>query len=66
MTETRPIQLDDNLQRTFDRHPGAVRVFLDRRMACPGCDMAPFETVAEAARIYGVDAEELLTELRAT
>lgn len=63
MTEIRPIQLDDNLERTFDLHPGAVRVFLDRRMACPGCDMAPFETVGEAARIYGVDPRELLAEL---
>ena len=39
--------------------PGAARVFLDRGMHCPGCPFAPFETVAEAAFVYGVDLQEL-------
>lgn len=64
MTDQPPIQLGDNLERTLTHHPAAVRVFLDRRMACPGCDMAPFETVEEAARNYGIDPQRLLAELR--
>lgn len=39
--------------------PAAARVFLERRMGCIGCPFAPFETVAEAARVYGIDAFEL-------
>jgi hybrid cluster-associated redox disulfide protein len=58
------IQLDDNLQDTLDRHPATVRVFLGRRMACPGCTMAPFETVADAADAYELRRDELLADLR--
>jgi hybrid cluster-associated redox disulfide protein len=58
------IQLDDNLQDTLDRHPATVRVFLGRRMACPGCTMAPFETVADAADAYHLGRDELLAHLR--
>lgn len=64
MSQSPPIQLDDNLERTFERRPATVRVFLEHRMACPGCDMAPFETIGEAARHYRLDPGELLTELR--
>ncbi len=44
--------------------PETLRVFLHRRMACVGCEVARFHTVAEAARIYDVPAEMLLRELR--
>jgi len=46
------------------RHwPRTVGVFVELRMACPGCPMAPFETVAEAAGEYGLDPEDLLARL---
>ena len=59
-----PIQLADNLQDTLDRRPATVRVFVARRMACPGCSMAPFETVADAADAYHLGRDELLADLR--
>jgi hybrid cluster-associated redox disulfide protein len=43
--------------------PDATPVFLHRRMACPGCAMAPFMTLREAAESYGLDAEALLADL---
>lgn len=44
--------------------PGrAAEVFGRRQMACVGCTMAPFDTVAEAARVYGVEPERLAAEL---
>ena len=43
--------------------PAAARVFIERRMGCVGCAFAPFETVAEAAAIYGIDAWELANSL---
>jgi hybrid cluster-associated redox disulfide protein len=46
--------------------PAAARVFLDRRMGCVGCAFAPFETVAEAARAYGIEPWELATSLAVT
>ena len=45
--------------------PAAARVFIDRRMGCVGCAFAPFETVAEVAEIYGIDAWELANSLAA-
>ena len=61
---TNAIEPDDNLQRTMDTRPRTVRVFVERRMACPGCAMAPFETVAEAARAYDLSPDDLLADLR--
>lgn len=43
--------------------PDAVPVFIRHRMACPGCVMAPFMTVREAAHEYGLDPEVLAGEL---
>lgn len=47
----------------LERWPQTLAVFLHRRMACPGCAMAPFMTLAEAAQCYGVPAADLLAEL---
>ncbi|MFQ8432815.1 DUF1858 domain-containing protein [Amaricoccus sp. W119] len=51
-----------DLFRTF---PGTVRVFWRRRMACVGCPIAPFHTVADACRDYGLDEAAFRAELRA-
>ena len=47
----------------MDRWPVSVGVFNRRRMACPGCVMAPFMTVAEAAISYGLSPAELEADL---
>ena len=46
------------------RWPSAGRAFSRLGMACPGCAMAPFDTLAEVAAVYGVRAHALLAELR--
>ncbi|MGE0444277.1 MAG: DUF1858 domain-containing protein [Vicinamibacterales bacterium] len=43
--------------------PAAAGVFVERAMSCVGCPFAQFETVADAARIYNLDAEELAAAL---
>ncbi|HYG84922.1 MAG TPA: DUF1858 domain-containing protein [Azospirillum sp.] len=43
--------------------PQTIPVFLKHRMACPGCAMAKFQTVTEAAQSYGVEPAELLADL---
>lgn len=45
--------------------PQTVGVFVALRMACPGCALSPFETVAEAAAEYGLDSDDLLARLAA-
>lgn len=40
-----------------------AEVFLKHGMACVGCAIAPFETLATASAVYGIAVEELLAEL---
>lgn len=40
-----------------------ARVFCRHGMACVGCAIAPFETLAEAASSYAISIEGLLAEL---
>ena len=43
--------------------PQTIAVFIRRRMACVGCPIAPFETLAEVAAIYELDLACFLHEL---
>jgi hybrid cluster-associated redox disulfide protein len=43
--------------------PAAVEVFVRRGMSCPGCPFARFETVADVAKTYQQDPEELAASL---
>jgi hybrid cluster-associated redox disulfide protein len=62
MPETLEIMVVDDVMA---RWPESVSVFLRHRMACPGCVMAPFMTVREAAREYGLDPRTFSRELAA-
>lgn len=44
--------------------PETVPVFISHRMACPGCVMAPFMTVTEAALEYGLEPDTLAADLK--
>jgi len=44
--------------------PQTVPIFVARRMACPGCLMAPFMTVTEAALEYGFEPDVLAADLK--
>lgn len=48
----------------LDRWPETVSVFNRNGMACPGCAMAPFMTIAEACAAYKTDAAKFMTILR--
>lgn len=43
--------------------PATARVFLRRGMACVGCAMAPFDTLAEVAQVYGLASGDLVDDL---
>ncbi|MEQ8354056.1 MAG: DUF1858 domain-containing protein [Kiloniellaceae bacterium] len=49
---------------TMRAFPGTLAVFLRRKMHCPGCHMASFMTLREAAASHGVLVDDLVTELR--
>ncbi len=44
--------------------PQTIPVFIQHRMACVGCAIAPFETIAEVAAIYHLDLNCFLDELQ--
>lgn len=46
------------LSEMFARWPAAARAFLDRRMLCPGCPIAPFHAVTDACLEYDLDETE--------
>ena len=44
--------------------PVAIRVILDHGLLCVGCPIAPFHTIADAAREHDVDQATLERDLR--
>ncbi|MBX3050092.1 MAG: DUF1858 domain-containing protein [Caldilineaceae bacterium] len=58
------IQAELTVAETLERWPQTIPVFLRRRMACVGCPVTPFETLAEAAVIYEIDLPRFLNDLR--
>lgn len=61
---TTAIHADSILRTVMDTFPSTVAVFVRRRMHCPGCAMSAFLTVAEAARSYAMNPQDLLDDLR--
>jgi hybrid cluster-associated redox disulfide protein len=55
--------LESTVEQTLDQFPFLAVIFVRRGMACVGCAMARFDTLADAARIYGQRADEFVAEL---
>lgn len=53
-----------NVAEVLRRWPQTARVFIHRRMACVGCPIARFETVADVAEAYHIPRTELVDALR--
>lgn len=51
------------VQRTLSQCPAAAMTFMRLRMACVGCVMARFVTLAEAAAAYNMEVQILLEKL---
>jgi hybrid cluster-associated redox disulfide protein len=57
------LMADLTVAEVMDRWPQTIPVFFRYRMACVGCPIAPFETMAEVAAIYGLNLSRFLNEL---
>ena len=64
--EHRELTADLTVAETMGCWPQTIPIFFRYRMACVGCPIASFETLAEVALIYGQDLECLMNELRQT
>ena len=60
------LAIDLTVAEVMERWPETIPIFFRYRMACVGCPIATFETLAEAAMIYGLDVDCFLNELRQT
>ena len=58
------IQAELTVAETLARWPQTIPVFMRRQMACVGCAVTPFETLADVATIYQVDLGQFLNDLR--
>ena len=58
--------LDDlTVSEIMRRWPATMRLFIDRRLLCVGCPIAPFHTLTDVAREHGVDHDELCEAVQA-
>lgn len=57
---------DSIIADVLEQWPETALVFLDRGMGCPGCAMAPFGTIADAARHYDLDVGAFIADLQRT
>jgi hybrid cluster-associated redox disulfide protein len=51
------------VDRLLGLHPQAAQVFIRHGMACVGCFISGFHTLAEVAAIYGIEEQSFLDEL---
>lgn len=51
------------ISEVLNRHPSAMRVFIDHGMACIGCVVAPYHTLEEACTEYDLMVEGFLHEM---
>ncbi len=51
------------LEELLQSWPEMVVVFQRHQMACPGCALAAFYTVADAAAVYEIDLNKFVQEL---
>jgi len=58
-----PIGPDTIVADLLAARPCAAPAFAARGMACVGCSMSRFETLAEAADAYSVDLARLLSDV---
>jgi hybrid cluster-associated redox disulfide protein len=56
--------LSISVESLFEHWPGTVQVFIQYQMACPGCYLAGFESLAGALNIYQIQEEPFLDDLQ--
>lgn len=47
----------------LNRHPSTMRVFIEHRMACIGCVIAPYHTIEEACAEYNLEVDSIMREM---
>jgi hybrid cluster-associated redox disulfide protein len=59
-----PLTADLSVAEVMERWPNTIKVFLKYQTACVGCEMAPFETITNAAENYNLPLFIFLADLQ--
>lgn len=51
------------VKEVLDRHPKVLQVFMDTGLLCVGCPAEAFHTLADVAREYNIDLNQLLQRI---
>lgn len=57
------ITKDMTMEEVLIKYPKANDIFLKYGLDCMGCQVAEFESIGHASRVYGIDLEALLKDL---
>ncbi|MDP4177324.1 MAG: DUF1858 domain-containing protein [Bacillota bacterium] len=57
------ITKDMTIGKILKNYPEKIEVLMDLGLDCTGCLSGRFETVEQAAKVHGMDLEELIYEL---
>lgn len=57
------VNKDMIIAEVLDMDRGTIPLFMEAGLHCLGCVMASGETIAEAALVHGIDADELVSKL---
>lgn len=57
------IEANQTVADVLTSWPQTIPVFTGHQMACVGCPIAPFETLAEVAAVYHLNLRDFLSEL---
>lgn len=52
------------VSEVLDRWPATAAVFHEFNMACVGCAVAPYYSVSDAAKVYGISVDDFVTRLK--
>ncbi len=51
------------IEEVLSKYPRINKVFLKYGLDCSGCQIAEYESIGHAARVYGIDLKALLKDL---
>jgi hybrid cluster-associated redox disulfide protein len=63
MPSIKSITAESMVQEIILQYPQTIAMFNRHRLACPGCYISPYHTVADSAREYAIPIEPLLADL---
>jgi hybrid cluster-associated redox disulfide protein len=63
MSGGKMITENTTIEEVLAKYPGANKVFLKYGLDCAGCQVAEYESIGHACKVYGIKLDALLKEL---